>query len=386
MSRLDNQRRLFLDLVETLRPHWRRDRNLPAHLHRWLLGRRAGSRDRRLYRELAYTAIRILPWIEHESPERLVALVATCATPTPATQEFIDRFRLPAIPNEYDAQQLLPDWVADQCPAALAPPHRDALLRRAPLWIRHQRGSAAGIRDELIASGWLVAPSDILHTAWRLEGEGDVTRTAAYADGLIEIQDLGSQLLLPSVGPTTGEHWLDACAGAGGKTLQLAQLLGPEGRVDAHDIRSHALAELQQRVHRAGLRNVTIAMQPQGSFDGVLVDAPCTGSGTWRRSPHLKWTTTRADIVRAAAVQRDLLERYAALVRPGGRLVYATCSLCRSENDNVVQAFLTAHPEWDVLSLRPPPPLHPGSRGLTILPADVDSDAFFVTCLSRASL
>src|SRR5690606_13269525 len=127
--------------------------------------RRAGSRDRRLYRELAYTAIRILPWIEHESPERVVVLVAASATPTPATEEFIERFRLPEIPAGYDPRLLLPDWVADQCPAALAPPHRDALLRRAPLWIRHQRGSATDIRDELIASGWQVAPSVILRTA-----------------------------------------------------------------------------------------------------------------------------------------------------------------------------------------------------------------------------
>src|SRR5690606_24311931 len=154
------------------------------------------------------------------------------------------------------------------------------------------------------------------------------------------IQDLGSQLVLATLAEAPAGHWLDACAGAGGKTLQLARLLGPAGRVTAHDIRAGALAELKTRARRAGLDTiVTTTTLPAAAFDGVLVDAPCTGSGTWRRTPRLKWTTAPEDVARAARLQAELLARFSRLVRPGGRLVYATCSLCRSENEAVVAGF-----------------------------------------------
>ena len=149
MSRIENQRRLFLELIEQLRPWWRRDPGQPARLAAWLAEHRAGSRDRRLYRELCYTAWRILPWIEDASPDVLVARVARHAERTPATAAFIDAFAAgDADSPSFPPASLLPDWIAAECPAAVEPVQRDALLRRAPLWIRLQTELPAAVAAE----------------------------------------------------------------------------------------------------------------------------------------------------------------------------------------------------------------------------------------------
>jgi 16S rRNA (cytosine967-C5)-methyltransferase len=211
-----------------------------------------------------------------------------------------------------------------------------------------------------------------------------VTKTRAFQEGQLEVQDLGSQMILASAGVARGGCWLDACAGAGGKTLQLARLIGPAGRVDACDIRPAALAELRTRAARARLTQVRTPPAPDpAGYDGVLVDAPCSGSGTWRRAPHLKWVTTPEQVARAAAVQGELLRRFAPFVRPGGRLLYATCSLSRWENHEVVSAFLADQPDF---AAEPPMadfgfPYSP--PGLTIWPARHDTDGFFVAALRR---
>src|SRR5262249_41278438 len=143
-------------------------------------------------------------------------------------------------------------------------------------------------------------------------------------------------------------RWFDACAGAGGKTLQLARLVGPSGHVNAYDVRRAALEELNVRVARAGIRNVHTSAQPTpGTYPGVLVDAPCSGSGTWRRAPHLKWATRPQVVADRAQLQQTLLSRFAVCVRPGGRLVYATCSLSSRENEAVVAEFLATHTDFE---------------------------------------
>jgi 16S rRNA (cytosine967-C5)-methyltransferase len=212
----------------------------------------------------------------------------------------------------------------------------------------------------------------------------DATKTAAYRSGLVEIQDLGSQLVLAAAGVDAGGRWLDACAGAGGKTLQLARLVGQDGTVDAHDPRPSALAELKLRANRAHLSNITLVSHPATeAYDHVLVDAPCSGSGTWRRAPHLKWSTSPADVTSHAVRQLEILRHHARAVRPGGRLVYATCSLSRRENGDVAAQFLAAEPGFN------PEPLRdhfgfPGSGpALTILPARHDTDGFHVAAFRR---
>ncbi len=393
------QQRILLELLDRLRPHLRRDQNLPARIEALLSGdRRRGSRDRRLYRELIYTALRHLPWVEpllDRDPGRATRMIAWLAADTQATSAFragqagdwppappglADR----AASLGEDPQALLPPWFRSHCPDLFLPVELDAQLRRAPLWLRLQAGDPAPVFAELEAKGWDFRRADAPVTAIRVLSEADVTRTDAHRSGLLEIQDIGSQLVLTVAAPAPGGRWLDACAGAGGKTLQLARLLGPTGRVDAFDIRASALAELASRASRAGAGNIRILPgPPEDRYDGVLVDAPCTGSGTWRRAPHLRWCTTEAGVRRSAERQLDLLGRFSSLVSPGGRLVYATCSLSSLENEDVVEAFLSSHPEF---APKPPPDLlgfTPRGPGYLLLPSVHDSDGFFVSLLTR---
>ncbi len=393
MSIVENQRRVLLEFIRALRPHWRRDAALPDRIERLLRGdRRLGSRDRRLYRELLYTTLRFLPWIEpslDSAADRAVEAAALLSADLPSTRAFRSAFGAPAgeppagvaakaalvagILGESAGIPLLPDWFRAECPEAFSGPDYESLANRAPLWLRLQSGDAAPVLAEFSARGWPWRVSPALPTAIRLAPDTDVKGTDAYRSGCVEIQDVGSQLILEAAAISAGGAWLDACAGAGGKTLQLATLLGPSGRVDALDPRPAALAELGRRAARAGLDGaIRLPGVPGAAYDGVLVDAPCSGSGTWRRSPHLKWTTSAARVADCAALQLSLLSRYARHVRPGGTLIYATCSLCRSENEAVAAAFLASSPEF---AQRGP--------GIRISPSANDGDGYFMAVFKR---
>ncbi|WP_414661662.1 RsmB/NOP family class I SAM-dependent RNA methyltransferase [Horticoccus sp. 23ND18S-11] len=383
-----NQKRTFLRLVAQLRPHWRRDPALPARIQALFSAHREfGSRDRRLYRELLYTTLRHLPWIEpllEVDADEAVRRVAWLAHESPATAPFRAAFATGDAPAG-DKTELLPAWFRAHCPEVFSGAELDAQLRRASLWLRLQTDATgrARVLAEFAARQWPVQPSTLLPDALELCTEPDVTSTDAWKAGAFEVQDLGSQLILASVGVEPGGHWLDACAGAGGKTLQLARLLGPSGRVDAYDIRPAALAELKLRAERARQRVTVLTAPPTDAYDGVLVDAPCSGSGTWRRAPHLKWITTEEQIARSAAIQRALLDQFSARVRPGGRLVYATCSLSSWENEAVANAFLAAHPEFRAESSAPTFDLTPRPPGRLILPSVHNTDGFFVASFRR---
>jgi 16S rRNA (cytosine967-C5)-methyltransferase len=352
--------------------------------------RRLGSRDRRLYRELIYATLRYLPWIEpliDTDPAEAARRAAWLAGDSPAARPFRDAVAggLPEVPEgvdekagilSADAGLLSPEWLRAECPAALSPPLREALLSRAPLWLRLQTDDPGAVFREFDALGWEWRASALCAGAVRLPHGCDVAKTRAFASGRVEVQDIGSQLILVGAGVDPGGHWLDACAGAGGKTLQLASLLGDGGRVTARDTRRSALDALSERAARAGLgERIRIgdpADAPDG-FDAVLVDAPCTGSGTWRRAPHLRWVTTPAGVSGAAALQLQLLRENAPRVRPGGRLVYATCSLCRSENESVAAAFLRGGDGFE-----------PEIEGRPLLPQAHDGDGFFLASFRRA--
>lgn len=380
MSRVENQRRLFLELVDVLRPHWRRDPGQPQRLADWLARHRAGSRDRRLYRELTYTLWRILPWVEDADAETLIARVAHHAHRTPATQDFIARYATASAAAPPPATALWPEWIGAEFPAG--DDIRDCLLSRAPLWIRQQSEDDAAVRRDFPAA----EKSAYLPQAWRLPMDTNVVGAASYRSGLVEIQDIGSQALLHALPHLPAGRWLDACAGAGGKTLQLAQMLAgqPATTITAHDIRPRALQELELRRRRAGQETITIRSDPEGLYDAVLVDAPCTGSGTWRRAPHLKWTTTPDSVRRAAEKQGALLAHFASLVKSGGDLIYLTCSLCASENQGVVADFRTLHPEFEPQPLRHPRTGENLATGeLTLLPTDLDSDGYYIARMRR---
>src|SRR5580700_2292529 len=397
-SLIRNQQKNFLRLLIRLRPHIRVDRALPARIQSLLSQNRAfGARDRRLYRELLYTSIRYWPWIEprlDKKPEVAMRSVAWLAADTPVTHEFrtslIDG--MPPLPATIAARAEclrvdgapLPLWFRLHGPTLFSSPQLEAMLSRAPLWLRLQTSDPQPIFEEFSEHEWKWRRTAVVPGAIELLADTDVAKTRSYQNGLIEIQDLGSQLILEAIGIDPGSRWLDACAGAGGKTLQLAALSGPRGHVAARDIRADALRELRARAARAGLTNIAVLSNHDGqTFDGVLVDAPCSGSGTWRRAPHLKWSTTPEHVEKAAQAQLALLNDLAPSVRPGGRLVYATCSLSRRENEDVITAFLTAHREFAPALFTRTFSAQPNGPCLTFLPAPHDTDGFFVASLRR---
>ena len=283
----------------------------------------------------------------------------------------------------FDPQALLPAWFREHCPAAFTSPHLDTINERAPLWVRLQVTDSAHLLAEFSGKGWTPVRADDPADAICLPPNAEVADTDAYRRGFVEIQDLGSQLVLLHAPVAHRQVWLDACAGAGGKTLQLARLLGDSGRVDATDIRPAMLEELRDRATRARLNNVRITNIAGSGYDGVLVDAPCSGTGTWRRLPHMKWYTQPAMLAEFAVLQLQILTANAQHVRPGGLLVYATCSLSRIENHDTVAAFLSAHPEF-----RAEPPVRDWGAvadglGHTLLPGTRNSDGFYVALLRR---
>ena len=450
-----NQQRTFLHLFAQVRPLLGSDSGLPRRI-KDLLGRNRafGSRDRRLYRELLYTGIRFLPWIaplieaEGELASQIIAWLAPdlkdtkayraalCAhwPAVPATLaekaamlgKQVELSRSAADPRpqiqdpvlRFQPEALLPVWFRDHCPAAFTSPHLDALNERAPLWVRLQVNDSDHVLAEFSGKGWSPVRAPELPDAICLPPNAEVADTDAYRRGFVEIQDLSSQLVLHHAPIMPGQHWLDACAGAGGKTLQLARLLGDTGRVDATDIRAATLEELRDRAARARLTNVRIVngnkggtrpldgfekhspqkTRPEAGFhldaapsksdsgyDGVLVDAPCSGTGTWRRLPHMKWYTLPAMLAEFAALQLQILTSNAPRVRAGGLLVYATCSLSRQENHDTVAAFLAAHTDF-----RPEQPVRDWGAvadglGSTLLPGTRNSDGFYVALLRRAA-
>ncbi|HVT74315.1 MAG TPA: RsmB/NOP family class I SAM-dependent RNA methyltransferase [Lacunisphaera sp.] len=400
-----NQQRLFLAFVAELRPQVRRDSSLPRRIKELLARHRAiGSRDRKLYRELVYTWLRHLPWIEpflDADPAlaaRLTAWLAPELKPTAAYRAAVcgDWPVVPAALREKAAvltslvpgptfapEALLPAWFREHCPAAFEPPHLDALNSRANIWVRLQCNDRELVLGEFRARGWSFHLPAGHPEAVCLPPNAEVANTDAYRRGFVEIQDLGSQLVLAHAPIVAGTRWLDACAGAGGKTLQLARLVGLNGQVDATDIRADILDELRDRAQRARLGNVRITNNPGADYDGVLVDAPCSGSGTWRRQPHLKWYVTPESVEAFARTQRDILSAQAARVKPGGLLVYATCSLSHHENHDVVQAFLQAQAGFTAVKPEVPPGSVFDGAGSTLLPGTRDTDGFYVAVLRR---
>lgn len=207
----------------------------------------------------------------------------------------------------------------------------------------------------------------------------NIFSTRAFREGWIELQDAGSQEVGRFAAPQPGDRVVDACAGAGGKTLHMAALMGNKGRILSLDVDSRKLHELRRRTSRAGVQivetrsveNRKILKRLLGTADLVLVDAPCTGSGTWRRNPDLKYRLSEAWLQRCTQTQHTLLRQYAALVKPGGRLVYATCSILPDENQNQWQRFLEDYPMFEHLESR------------HILPSRHACDGFFMASARR---
>jgi 16S rRNA (cytosine967-C5)-methyltransferase len=298
----------------------------------------------------------------------------------------------------------LPDWLWER----LAGQHGDeealriaqGLLNAAPLDLRVNlaRAERAAVQERLAADGVESKPTPYSPAGLRLAGKPAINRHALFTEGLVEVQDEGSQLLAWLLAPRRGEMIGDYCAGAGGKTLAAAMLMRGTGRVYAMDVSAKRLAALAPRAARAGITNVHTlvlgeddarARRLAGKLDRVLVDAPCSGFGTLRRNPDLKWRHGPQAIAQLAAKQRGILDAGARLVKPGGRLVYATCSILQDENDAVADAFQASQREFLPVSAATVLAGHrialdTGER-LRLWPHIHGTDGFFAAIFERAA-
>ncbi|HET7098506.1 MAG TPA: RsmB/NOP family class I SAM-dependent RNA methyltransferase [Casimicrobiaceae bacterium] len=253
----------------------------------------------------------------------------------------------------------LPDWLWERLGLAFGESGRESLahafLAVAPLDLRVNplRSTREDARRALEDSGIAAVATPYSPLGLRIRGRPSLTGHPLFTSGAIEVQDEGSQLVGYLVAPRRSEMVVDFCAGAGGKTLLLGALMRSQGRLYAFDTQERRLARLKPRLARSGLSNVHPQLLAHerdahvkrlaGKIDRVLVDAPCTGFGTLRRNPDLKWRQPESSVAELVVKQKAILAAAATLVKPGGRLVYATCSVLPDENENVVDAFLASH-------------------------------------------
>jgi 16S rRNA (cytosine967-C5)-methyltransferase len=303
----------------------------------------------------------------------------------------------------------IPDWIEPHLAAAFGDAFERevaALGETAPVDLRVNplKADRAQARAALAAEGIETINTRLSPLGLRLKARTSVVAGAAFREGLVEVQDEGSQLVGLLVGARPGMQVVDLCAGAGGKTLAIAATMHNKGRIVACDISAFRLERSGQRLRRAGVHNVERrALDAEGRkwlkrhagmFDRVLVDAPCTGIGTWRRNPDARWTLTPDDVAELPAKQADILATAARLVKPGGRLVYATCSLLPAENEEIVRTFLAGHAAFalrpiaeawaETIGTKLPPDSTSGDC-LRLTPARHHTDGFFVAALDRTA-
>ena len=351
-------------------------------LSAYFRAQRTGSRERGFIAETAYAVVRNLRLLrrlcgEAATPRQLVlaALLRVQGVSQRQLAEavgekeaaWIAEFKSRPEPELTLAEQAsFPDWLAERLSARLTPEELLTLARSlnqpAPLDLRVNglKAERDEVRAQLQAEGIAAEACPFAPAGLRLAGKPALARHPLYLEGKIEVQDEGSQLLGYLLAPKRGEMVVDFCAGAGGKTLLLGAMMRSSGRLYAFDVSEKRLAKLKPRVARAGLSNVHPACisgendirvkRLAGKIDRVLVDAPCSGLGTLRRNPDLKWRQTPESVAELTRKQADILAGAARLVKPGGRLVYATCSLLPEENEVIVDAFLAGHPDFLRLS------------------------------------
>ncbi|KRA83176.1 RsmB/NOP family class I SAM-dependent RNA methyltransferase [Altererythrobacter sp. Root672] len=354
------------------------------------ISRFAGSKDRRAIRELVYAAIRACGPI----PQSGRAAMLTLAEADPALlQQFDGSGYGPPLVEEGEVaaeRGIAPAWLAARLAASdIAGAEAEALLARAPLDIRINALKADRASLELPEQGELLPTAQGL----RLPFGTQVEQWPEYREGLIEVQDCGSQLACEAVMAQPGETVIDLCAGAGGKTLALAAAMRGEGTLIAADVDRGRLSRLGPRAERAGaLVSQTVLLNPgrevemlsdwHGKADVVLIDAPCSGTGTWRRNPEARWRLDESSLARLVTLQRQILGVASGLVRPGGRLIYVTCSLLDEEGAGQIENFLGTHGEWnaDPLSLSLGASRGPGIR---LTPHQDGTDGFFIARLGK---
>lgn len=375
--------------------------------------RRIGGRDRRLYSGLIFAVFRwygLLPGPSSTPALLLAGAAAAEGLRDPSVRCFLhdagldenrteelfegaaplerlDAFRrLAGLPGKTAETGCIPEWILPHLDFEPDAQFYRSWQTRPPLWLRVQCGEPGEILRFLRDSGLEAEAHERLGTALRITGaRADLAGQEIFRQGRVEVQDLSSQCIGQVCAPEPGQVWWDACCGGGGKTLQLASLMNGKGTVTASDIRSRKLEELKRRAGRAGFSNIRAREWdgrelpvPENSCAGVLVDAPCSSSGRWRRNPESRWVLTPERVAELAGLQRQILARAADAVKPGGVLVYATCSFLRDENRLTAEAFLAARPDFELEPFAHPLTGETTPGLLQILPADGDCDASFI--------
>jgi 16S rRNA (cytosine967-C5)-methyltransferase len=354
--------------------------------------REFGARDRRLFSQVVFSYYRWLGWLRDVEPARAAALA--WLRDTGETHPVIERL-LGDGPREIPEQStdlLVPPWLREEL-AGDFERFVQSIQARPPTWLRMRKGH----EDEIYAQVGRGGPprrGGVGHAALPIQPM-DLAALRKKLGPVFEVQDLASQCVGSVAEPEAGETWWDVCAGAGGKSLHLADLMegrkghkGPKGKIVATDIRAGALRELERRARDAAIEIIRTNIEHPASsirFDGVLIDAPCSGIGTWSRNPDMRWRTPRAAVHEKAALQARLLAEHAEAVKPGGKLVYAVCTVTRSETIGIVSEFLSTRSDF---KLEPVP--HPLSGVTTdgqvwIWPWDGPCDGMFIARLRRVA-
>ncbi len=359
------------------------DRPIEAQLKAWGRGNRyAGSKDRRTIADRVYMALRYrrsaalqaggetgralvlgtLAIVDGQSIDDIAALCnGGYGLASLDEAERTALARIPDWPN--DAARLdWPDWLWDEAKQAFgddAERELNALRQRAPVDVRVNTLKAT-VEDAITAlqDGTPISRDAIAYVpgfplALRLPSGSPVLASRAWSDGMVELQDAGSQAVAAMLDARPGETILDYCAGGGGKTLALGAAMEDTGHLLAFDVETRRMTDLPQRAARAGITCITLLKGDDlktliGTCDRVLVDAPCSGSGSWRRDPAGKWRLTSAALDTFRRLQDDALRTAARYLRSGGTLLYATCSVLRAENEDRIAAFLDHHPSFSL--------------------------------------
>ncbi len=355
--------------------------------------RYAGSKDRRAVRDLAFTVVRAIG--ERPASGRAAMLGYARDLAPDLLELFGGDGRAPAAIDRDEpiaSPSIAPGWLFEKLRERFGddtPREADALLGRAPLDLRVN--TLRVTRDDVTIAG--AVPTPYAPDGLRLTVPFDIEASTPFREGLVEIQDEGSQLAAAAAEAKPGMTVVDLCAGAGGKTLALAAAMANRGRLVATDTERGRLGRMGPRLDRAGvtiaerrlldpLHEATALADLAGVADLVLIDAPCSGTGTWRRNPEARWRLTPARLARLVAEQARLLDLGAALVRPGGALVYVVCSLLRDEGEAQVDAFLARSPGFNHHYFRNPLG-GPAVDTMVLTPGDHGCDGFHIARMGR---
>lgn len=373
--------------------------------------RQCGSKDRRFISEGLYALFRWYGWLKRILPSdkpltpiedsgfRLALIIslnleefvsslaykALCELGNYETHDFPEelcekaKFLKSIVGDDISVEDLVPEWFLKDN-QNLEQLFFTALQKRPPVWLRAQRNGLTELISELKAKSLSYETCDKVANSVKILDKANLVEFKTFRKGLFEIQDLASQCLVKVCSVAQGEKWWDVCAGAGGKTLAIADQLKGQGKIIATDKRKNVLQELKKRAQRAGFRSIQVANLPKElksteSYDGILVDAPCSCTGTWRRNPDARWKSNENICQEWSRVQLQILNEVCSKVKVGGKLVYATCSVSEIENEQVVTKFLEGNAEFELESV-----LHPlngevtdGMVRVEALPEDCDS-------------